>query len=310
MDIRERVKKVGVVGCGTMGSGITQVCAQSGYKTIVSETNEDLLKKGIASIEAFLNKGMERGKITQQEKESTLANIKGVNDLKYFSDCDLIVEAVSEDLNLKKRIFADLDRICPKHTILGTNTSNLCIMEIASATKRQEKVLGLHFMNPVPLMRLVELVGSIVTGEETLGVGKEFTKSLGKEYIVAKDTPGFIVNRLNSPFMLNAIRMFESGIGSIEDIDKAATLALGHPMGPFTLMDFGGLDMMYSSVKQRYEELPIPEFMSPPLLKRMVHAGRFGRKTGKGWYEYNEKGEKIGVMKLEKVSKSLGKEQQ
>jgi 3-hydroxybutyryl-CoA dehydrogenase len=305
MDIREKIKRVGVVGCGTMGSGITQVCAQSGYKTIVSETNEELLKKGIASIESFLKKGIERGKITQQEKESTLANIKGVNDLTYFSDCDLVIEAVSEDLNLKKRIFTDLDRICPEHTVLGTNTSNLCIMEIASATKRQEKVLGLHFMNPVPLIRLVELVKSIVTSNETLEVVKEFTKSLGKEFIVASDTPGFIVNRLNSPFMLNAIRMFEAGIGSIEDIDRAATLGLNHPMGPFTLMDFGGLDMMYSSVRQRYEELPIPEFMPPPLLKRMVYAGRFGRKTGKGWYEYNEKGEKIGVMKLEKVSKSL-----
>jgi 3-hydroxybutyryl-CoA dehydrogenase len=310
MEIRERIKKVGVVGCGTMGSGITQVCAQFGYETVVSETNEDLLKKGIASIESFLNKGIERGKITQQEKESTLANIKGVNDLKYFSTCDLIIEAVSEDLNLKKRIVADLDRICPDHTILGTNTSNLCVMEIASATKRQEKVLGLHFMNPVPLMRLVELVKSIITSNETLEVAKEFTKSLGKEFIIASDTPGFIVNRLNSPFLLNAIRMVEAGIGSIEDIDKAATLALGHPMGPFTLMDFGGLDMMYSSVKQRYEELPIPEFIPPPLLKRMVHAGRFGRKTSKGWYEYNEKGEKIGAMKLEKVSKNSGKEQQ
>jgi len=174
-------------------------------------------------------------------------------------------------------------------------------MEIASVTKREEKVLGLHFMNPVPLMRLVELVRSIVTSEETVEMAKEFTKSLGKEYIVASDTPGFIVNRLNSPFMLNAIRMFEAGIGSIEDIDKAATLGLNHPMGPFTLMDFGGLDMMYSSVKQRYEELPIPEFMPPPLLKRMVHAGRFGRKTGKGWYEYNEKGEKIDVIKLKKL---------
>jgi 3-hydroxybutyryl-CoA dehydrogenase len=308
MDIRERIKKVGVVGCGTMGSGITQVCAQSGYQTIVSETNEELLKKGIASIESFLSKGIERGKITQQEKESTMANIHGVNDFKYFSDCDLIIEAVSEDLNLKKRIFTDLDRISPDRTILGTNTSNLCIMEIASVTKRQEKVLGLHFMNPVPLMRLIELVKSIMTINETLEMAKEFTKSLGKEFIVASDTPGFIVNRLNSPFLLNAIRMVEAGIGSIEDIDKAATLALNHPMGPFTLMDFSGLDMMYNSVKQRYEELPIPEFMPPPLLKRMVHARRFGRKTGKGWYEYNEKGEKIGVMKLEKLSKSSGKE--
>ena len=301
MDAKDRIKKVGVVGCGTMGSGITQVCAQSGYKTTVSEANEELLKKGMGSIESFLNKGMEKGKITQQQKESTLDNIKGVNDLEHFSDCDLIIEAVSEDLDLKKKIFADLDKICPEHTVLGTNTSNLCIMEIASVTRRPEKVLGLHFMNPVPLMKLVELVGSIVTSDDTLEVGKEFTKSLGKEYIVAKDTPGFIVNRLNSPFMLNAIRMFEAGIGSIEDIDKAATLALGHPMGPFTLMDFGGLDMMYSSVKRRYEELPIPEFMPPPLLKRMVLAGRFGRKMGKGWYEYSAKGEKMGVMKLEKV---------
>jgi 3-hydroxybutyryl-CoA dehydrogenase len=308
MGIRERIKKVGVVGCGTMGSGITQVCAQFGYKTIVSETNEDLLKKGISSIESFLSKGIERGKITQQEKESTLANIKGVSDLKHFCECDLIIEAVSEDLDLKRRIFADLDRICPQHTILGTNTSNLCIMEIASVTQRQEKVLGLHFMNPVPLMRLVELVRSIVTSEDTLERAMEFTKSLGKDYIVASDTPGFIVNRLNSPFLLNAIRMVEAGIGSIEDLDKAATLALNHPMGPFTLMDFGGLDMMYGSVKRRYEELPIPEFMPPPLLKRMVLAGRFGRKTGKGWYEYSEKGEKIGVMKLKKVSKSLDTE--
>jgi len=302
MDIRERIKKVGVVGCGTMGSGITQVCAQSGYQTIVSEMSEELLKKGIASIESFLRKGIERNKITQQEKEFTMANISGVNDLKYFSDCDLIIEAASEDLSLKKRIFADLDRISPDRTILGTNTSNLCIMEIASVTKRPEKVLGLHFMNPVPLMRLVELVKSILTSNETLEMAKEFTKSIGKDFIIASDTPGFIVNRLNSPFMLNAIRMFEAGIGSIEDMDKAATLALGHPMGPFTLMDFGGLDMMYSSVKQRYEELPIPEFMPPPLLKRMVLAGRFGRKTGKGWYEYNEKGEKVGVIKLEKLS--------
>jgi len=226
MDIRERIKKVGVVGCGTMGSGITQVCAQSGYQTIVSEMSEELLKKGIASIESFLRKGIERNKITQQEKEFTMANISGVNDLKYFSDCDLIIEAASEDLSLKKRIFADLDRISPDRTILGTNTSNLCIMEIASVTKRPEKVLGLHFMNPVPLMRLVELVKSILTRNETLEMAKEFTKSIGKDFIIASDTPGFIVNRLNSPFMLNAIRMFEAGIGSIEDMDKAATLAL------------------------------------------------------------------------------------
>ena len=298
MEIKGRIKKVGVVGCGTMGSGITQICAQSGYQTIVSEMNEALLKKGMAAINAFMNKGVERGKITPQEKESTLARIKAVTDLKGLSDCDLVIEAATEDLELKKKIFTDLDKICPEHAILGTNTSNLCIIEIASTTQRQEKVLGLHFMNPVPLMKLVELVRSVATSDETLQAAKEFTQSLGKEYIIASDTPGFIVNRLNSPFMLNAIRMFESGIGSIEDIDKAARLGLNHPMGPFTLMDFSGLDMMYRSVKQRYEELPIPEFMPPPLLKRMVHAGRLGVKTGKGWYDYNDKGDKIGALKL------------
>ena len=180
MEIRERIKRVGVVGCGTMGSGIVQVCAQSGYQTIVSEMSEEFLKKGLGAIHSFMNKGIEKGKMTQQEKESILARIKAVTDLKDFSDCDLVIEAVSEDLNLKKRIFADLDRICPGHAILSTNTSNLCIMEIASSTKRQEKVLGLHFMNPVPLMRLVELVRSIATSEDTLELAKEFTKSLGK----------------------------------------------------------------------------------------------------------------------------------
>lgn len=300
MEIKERIKKVGVVGCGTMGAGIAQVCAQSGYETIVSEMNEEFLEKGLGAIDSFMNKGIEKGKISQREKDSILSRIRGITDLKGFFDCDLVIEAASEDLHIKKSIFTDLDEICPEHTVLGTNTSNLCIIEIASATKRQEKVLGLHFMNPVPLMRLVELVRSIATSEDTLKLAKDFTKTLGKDYIVASDTPGFIVNRLNSPFMLNAIRMFEAGIGSIEDVDKAATLGLNHPMGPFTLMDFSGLDMMYRSVKQRYEELPIPEFMPPPLLKRMIHAGRFGRKTGRGWYEYNEKGDKIGVFKLEK----------
>jgi len=304
MGIKERITTAGVIGCGTMGSGITQVCAQSGYQTIVTDASEELLNKGLAKIDSFMSKGIERGKVTQQEKESTLARIKMVMDLKDFSDCDLVIEAVTEDLELKKKIFADLGSICQEHAILGTNTSNLCIMEIAAASNRQEKVLGLHFMNPVPLMRLVELVRSIATSNETLEAGKEFVESLGKTYIVASDTPGFIVNRLFSPYLLNAIRMFEAGIGSIEEIDAAATLALNHPMGPFTAMDFNGLDMIYRSVKQRYEELPLPEFMPPFLLKRMVHAGRFGRKTGKGWYEYNDKGEKIGVLTAEDLGKS------
>lgn len=298
MEIKNRIKKVGVVGCGTMGSGITQVCAQSGYQTLVSEASEELLNKGLARINSFMSKGVERGKITKQDQESTLARIKGVTDLKDFSDCDLVIESVHEDIDLKKRIFADIDTICPEHTIVGTNTSNLCVMDIASATQRQDRVLGMHFFNPVPLMRLVEIARSIATSNETLEMAKAFSTSLGKEFIVASDTPGFIVNRLNSPFMLNAIRMFETGIATIEDIDKAVKLGLNYPMGPFELMDFGGLDMMYASVKARYQELVEPQFAPPVLLRRMVLAGRLGRKTGKGWYEYNEKGEKTGVMKM------------
>jgi 3-hydroxybutyryl-CoA dehydrogenase len=297
MEIKEKIKQVGVVGCGTMGSGIAQVCAQSGYQTIVSETNNDFLKAGLGKIDTFLAGSVQRGKMTADEKASILSRIKGVIGLKEFSGCDLVIEAATEDLELKKKIFVELDGICPKHAVLGTNTSNLCIVEIASATKRQDKVVGMHFMNPVPLMKLAELVRSVVTSEETMEIAKEFTKSLGKDYILASDTPGFIVNRLNSPFMLNAIRMFEQGIGSIEDIDTAARLALNHPMGPFTLMDFGGLDMMYKSVTQRYAELPIAEFMPSPLLKRLVLAGRLGLKVRKGWYDYNEKGEKIGSIK-------------
>jgi 3-hydroxybutyryl-CoA dehydrogenase len=298
MEIKNRIKKVGVVGCGTMGAGITQVCAQSGYQTLVSEASEELLNKGLARITSFMNKGEERGKITKEDKESTLARIRGVTGLTDFSDCDLVIESVNEDIDLKKKIFADIDNICSEHTIIGTNTSNLCVMEIASATKRHDRVLGMHFFNPVPLMRLVEIARSIATSNETLEIAKEFVGSLGKEFIVASDTPGFIVNRLNSPFMLNAIRMFETGIASIEDIDKAVKMGLNYPMGPFELMDFGGLDMMYASVKARYQELVEPQFAPPVLLRRMVLAGRLGRKTGKGWYEYNEKGEKIGVMKL------------
>ncbi|HOE17037.1 MAG TPA: 3-hydroxyacyl-CoA dehydrogenase family protein [Syntrophorhabdaceae bacterium] len=301
MEENRKIKKVGVVGCGTMGSGIVQVCAQSGYQTVVAETNEGILKKGLAKIDAFMTKGIERGKGTQQEKESTLARIKAASSLNDLSDCDLVIESVNENIDLKKKIFSDLDKICSDHTILGTNTSNLCIMEITQGLKKQDQSLGIHFFNPVPIMKLVELAPSIVTSGGTLKAVMGFVKSIGKEYVMVKDTPGFIVNRLNSPYMLNAIRMFESGIASIEDIDKAVKLGLNYPMGPFELMDFGGLDMMYASVKGRYEELLEAQYSAPVLLKRMVLAGRLGRKVGKGWYEYNEKGEKTGVLKLDKL---------
>lgn len=297
MEDNKNIKKVGVVGCGTMGSGIVQICAQKGYETIVSEANEAVLKKGLAKIDAFMKKGIEKGKVTQQEKESTLARIKTTDSLNDFFDCDLVIESVNEDIHLKRKIFADLDKICPEHTILTTNTSNLCVMEITQDLKKQDKSMGMHFFNPVPIMRLVELVPSIATSVDTLKKAIDVVKSLGKEYVIAKDTPGFIVNRLNSPYLLNAIRMFESGTASIEDIDKAIKLGLNSAMGPFELMDFGGLDMMYASVRARYEELLEAQHAPPVLLKRMVLAGRLGRKVGKGWYEYNENGEKIGVLK-------------
>lgn len=305
MSKNREIKKVGVVGCGTMGAGIVQVCAQNGYETIVSEVNEDILKKGLTKIDAFMTKGIERGKVTPQEKEAALARIKPASSMNDLADCDLVIESVNENLDLKKKIFADLDKICADHTILGTNTSNLCIMEITAGLKRTDKTLGIHFFNPVPVMKLVELIPSLATSSYTLKVVMGFVESIKKEYVIVKDTPGFIVNRLNGPYMLNAIRMFESGIASIEDIDKAVKLGLNFPMGPFELMDFSGLDMMYASVKGRYEELLEPQYSPPVILKRMVLVGRLGRKVGKGWYEYNEKGEKIGVLKIDKLSELI-----
>ncbi len=218
------IKKVGIVGCGIMGHGIAIVCAQSGYQVVVSATNEEKLKEKFPSINSFLSKSVEKEKITQQDKEATLARIKGTADTKDFGDCDLVIEAVPENLSLKKKIFAELDKICPKHTILATNTSCLSIIDIAMATSRPDKVLGLHFMNPVPLMKLLEIVKTIATSDETLEICKEFGKSLGKTIIIAKDTPGFIINYLLLPFLLNAMRMLEASVATREDIDTAINL--------------------------------------------------------------------------------------
>ena len=280
------IKKVGVVGCGLMGSGITQVCAQSGYQVVASEINDELLNKGLASINSFLTKGVERGKLTEQDKESTLARIKGTTNTKDFGDCDLVIEAATENMDLKKKIFADLDKVCPKQTILATNTSCLSVIDVAVVTSRPEKVLGLHFMNPVPLMKLLEIVKTIATSDETLEVGKEFGKSLGKAIVIAKDTPGFIVNDLMIPYLLHAIRMLDAGVATKEDIDTAINLGLGHPMGPLSLADLIGLDTALFVASAMYEEFKDPQYAPPPLLKKMVAAGWLGRKTGKGFYEY------------------------
>ena len=280
------IKKVGVVGCGAMGSGITQVCAQSGYQVVVSEINDELLNKGLALINSFLTKSVDKGKISQQDKDSALARIKGTTNTKDFSDCDLMIEAAIENMDLKKKIFAELDKICPKHTILATNTSCLSIIDMAMATTRPDKVLGLHFFNPPPIMQLLEIVRTIATSDDTLQIGKDFANSLGKTTVIAQDTPGYIVNRLLIPYLLNAIRLLEAGVATREDIDAAIHLGLNHPIGPLTLLDLVGLDTTLFVASAMYEELKDPRFALPTLLKKMVTAGWLGRKTGKGFYEY------------------------
>ncbi len=280
------IKRVGVVGCGSMGSGITQVCAQSGYQVIVSEINDELLNKGLALINSALTKSVDKGRLSQQDKDATLGQIKGTINTKDFHDCDLIIEAAIENLDFKKKIFAELDKICPKDTILATNTSDLSIIDMAMVTTRPDKVLGLHFFNPAPVMRLLEIVRTIATSDKTIEVCKEFGISLGKTPVIAPDTPGFIVNRLLSPFILNAIRMLEAGTATREDIDTAVNLGLNHPMGPLTLADLIGIDILFSGANNVYEELKDPQFAPPPLMKKMVTAGWLGRKTGKGFYEY------------------------
>ena len=282
------IKKVGVVGCGFMGSGIVQVCAQSGYQVVVSETNDELLNKGIASIDYYLTRGVEKGRLSQQDKDSALGRIRGTTNIKDFNDCDLIIEAVPEDMDLKKKVFAELNKICLRRAILATNTSCLSIIDLAMVTSKPDKVLGMHFCSPVPVNRLLEIVKTIATSDDTLEVGKRFGESLGKIVIVAKDTPGFIFNRLLIPWQLNAVRMLEAGIATRDDIDNSMKLGLNYPIGPLALCDFNGIDVVYMVARAMYEETKDPQYAPPVLMKRMLAAGWLGRKTGKGFYEYNK----------------------
>jgi 3-hydroxybutyryl-CoA dehydrogenase len=280
------IKTVGIVGCGLMGSGIAEVAARRGYQVVVSEVNDELLAQGLDRVRASLTKAVSRGKAMQEEMVEALARIQGTTRLEDFAPCDLIVEAVTEDMSLKKEIFAALDTICPSHTIMGSNTSCLCVTEMASVTKRGDKVLGLHFFNPVPVMKLLEIVRTILTSDETLATCRTFGESLGKTVVVAPDTPGFIVSRLLIPYLLNAIRAVENSVASVEDIDQAMKLGTNSPMGPLELSDFIGLDTMLNIANQMFDEFKDPLYAAPPLLKRMVLAGRLGRKTGKGFYDY------------------------
>ncbi len=280
------IKRVGVVGCGQMGSGIAQVCAQSGYQTMVSEINDQLLNRGLSAIASSLAKGVERGKLSEADKESTLGRLRGTTKMEDFSECNLVIEAAVENMEEKKKVFATLDKICPKDAILSSNTSCLSVIEMASATQRLDKVVGIHFFNPVPLMRLVELVRTIASSEETVATAKAFSESLGKTVVIAKDTPGFITNRLFIPYLLDAIRALEAGLATREDIDQAMVLSLNHPMGPLELSDFIGLDPVQYIPNAMYNGFKEARYAPPPLLKNMVIAGRLGRKTGRGFYEY------------------------
>jgi 3-hydroxybutyryl-CoA dehydrogenase len=281
------IKKVGVAGCGTMGSGIVQVCAQSGYEVVVTEVSDDLLNRGLASIDAVLTRNVARERISQQDKDAALGRIKGSASNRDFADCDLVIEAAIENLDLKKKIFAELDKICPEQAILATNTSCLSIIEVATQTSRPDKVLGLHFFNPVPVMKLLEIVKTIATSDETLETGKEFARTLDKTVVVAQDVPGFIVNRLLVPFLLDAIRTLEANLATREDIDTGISLGLNHPIGPLAVADLIGLDTLYFIAGSIYDELKDPRYASPSLLKKMVTVGWLGRKTGKGFYEYS-----------------------
>lgn len=284
------IKVVGVVGCGQMGSGIAEIVARAGYGTVVSELDGDLLSQGLRRIEASLAKAISRGKITSQERDEVLALIQGTTNLEDFAPCDLIVEAITEDLEAKKRLFVALDGLCPPHTILASNTSCLSITEMAAVTRRGDKVLGLHFFNPAPVMKLLEVVRTILTSDETVAIGRRFGESLGKRVIVAKEMPGFIISRLLIPYLLNAIRVFENGLATKEDIDEGMVLGCNHPMGPLALADFIGLDTIYKIANMMFDEFKDPIYAAPPLLRRMVLAGRLGRKTGQGFYDYQESG--------------------
>lgn len=281
------IYKIGVIGCGTMGSGIAQVCSQGGYFVYVYEPDKDLVKQGIAKIEDFLEKGKNKGKVTNEQKNDVLNRISGTTNLEIFSSCDLVIEAIPENFDLKKEILMKIDEICPSSTIFASNTSTLSIIDLANSTTRKDRFLGLHFFNPAQLMSLLELVKSIETDQEVVMNIKEFGESLGKNVIIAQDRPGFIVNYLQLPFRLNAIQMLESGLATPEEIDAAATMGLGHPMGPLALQDIVGLDVTLAAADNIYNATGDIRFKAPVLMQKMVSAGRLGRKSGQGFYKYS-----------------------
>jgi 3-hydroxybutyryl-CoA dehydrogenase len=284
------IEKVGVVGCGLMGSGIAQVAAQAGFPVVVREVSAPLVEKGLKSIEKNLSRLVEKGTLTASDRDQVRRRLRGTTNLDDLKECDLIVEAIIEQLPAKRELWSSLDTVCPKSTIFASNTSSLSITEMATFTHRPDRFLGLHFFNPVPVMKLVEVIRTIATDRKVFEEALEFAARLGKTAVRTTDRTGFIVNRLLVPYILDAVRALEEGVGSIEDIDNSMKLGCGHPMGPLTLLDFVGLDTTYYIANIMFDEFKERRFAPPPLLKRMVLAGWHGRKTGHGFYDYSDPG--------------------
>jgi 3-hydroxybutyryl-CoA dehydrogenase len=281
-----QIRTIGVVGGGLMGRGIAEVCALAGYRTLVREVGQELLDRGLEAIRASIDRGVEKGRIEPAAREG--ARIEGTLDVQALASCDLVIEAIVENVEAKVALFRDLDRLLAPHALLATNTSSLTVTPLAVATSRPDRFLGLHFFNPVPAMKLVEVVRALTTSDETVTAGKELVASLGKVAVECRDRSGFLVNRLLVPYLLDAIRAYENGAGSLEDIDTAMKLGCGHPMGPFTLLDFVGLDTTLSIAEIMFHEYRETRFAPPPLLRQMVQAGRLGRKSGWGFFEYSK----------------------
>jgi 3-hydroxybutyryl-CoA dehydrogenase len=280
------IQRIGIIGVGLMGAGIAEVCARAGYDTLVREINDELLAKGLDRMETSMQSAVQRGKLASADQEAARSRVRGTTRLEDFADRDLVIEAAIEDVRLKKDLFAQLDQICPPHAILASNTSSIPIIQLATATKRPDRVLGMHFFNPVPTMQLVELVRTLTTSDETLETVRAVGERLGKRMIVSKDRAGFIVNYLLMPYMLDAVRLLEQDFASKEDIDLGMMLGTSYPMGPFTLADFVGLDTALHIADVLFEEFKEPRFAAPTLLRQMVAAGWLGRKSGRGFYHY------------------------
>ena len=283
------IKKVGVLGCGLMGAGIAEVCAKAGHTTVIREVDESFLERGMQRIERSLGKAVDKGKLDAEQRDAALSRISGTTELEPLADCDLVVEAIIERLDEKVETFAALDKTVQGEALFASNTSSLTITQLAMATNRTDRFVGLHFFNPVPVMKLVEVVRTLMTSDEAMQRALDFVTGLGKEGVSCRDNSGFIVNRLLVPYLLDSIRALEEGVGSIEDIDKAMQLGCGYPMGPLTLLDFVGLDTTYYIANIMFEEYREKRFAPPPLLKQMVQAGRCGRKSGRGFYDYGQK---------------------